>query len=277
MQCPTCDEAVTGRECITCGTPAGGPVVWTGVRTWHVHAVGIAAILAVAVAVLVAVAAALFPSYALPLAERARDTGDPAVLDPVRTGEVALFVAYFGGSAVAAVLVIVWLYRARANLEAFPGATPSLSTSWAAGGWFLPLANMVIPCLVMNGVARSSLFRTRTGRLVGVWWGAYLLTGLFGNTGGGILEGLYDTPPAASTASLQRYVDYYDSALPGNLVGAVLLAIAGVMLSVLVLRISRAQEERLARAAAWQPVPPDPASGEPRAGLRGAGDATIGP
>ncbi|HEU4426329.1 MAG TPA: DUF4328 domain-containing protein [Pilimelia sp.] len=276
MQCPTCGETVTGRECITCGTPAGGPVVWPGVRTRSVHAVGTAAVVAVAVVVLVDIITALFPWYALPLAERARDTGDRAVLDPAYAGELALFVAYCGSYVVAAVLVIVWLYRARANLEAFPGATPSLSESWAAASWFLPFANMVIPCLVMNGVARSSLLRTRTGVLVGIWWGAYLLTGLFSNLGGGLIEGIYDTPPADSSVSLQRYVDHYGSAIPGNVTGSVLLVIAGVMLSVLILRISRAQEERLARAATWQPVPPDPAGG-PGDGLRRAGDATIGP
>jgi hypothetical protein len=211
--------------------------------------------------------------YALPLAERARDTGDRALLSPAYAGELALFVAYCGSLAVASVLVIVWLYRARANLAAFPGAVPSLSESWAAAGWFVPLANMVIPCLVMNGVARSSLLRTRTGLLVGVWWGAYLLAGLFGNLGGGVIEGLYDAPPTDSTVSLQRYVDYYGSAWPGTIVGSVLLAIAGVTLSVLILRISRAQDERIARAA-WPPTseaaPPVEPGGEGAAGPTGA-------
>ena len=43
------------------------------------------------------------------------------------------------------VLLIIWLYRAAKNNEALGRQNPRLGPGWAIGGWFIPLANFVIP------------------------------------------------------------------------------------------------------------------------------------
>jgi multisubunit Na+/H+ antiporter MnhC subunit len=54
------------------------------------------------------------------------------------------------------VLLIIWLYRAAKNNEALGRQNPRLGPGWAIGGWFIPVANFVIPFIVMDDVWRGS-------------------------------------------------------------------------------------------------------------------------
>src|SRR5947199_1504714 len=54
------------------------------------------------------------------------------------------------------VLLIIWLYRAAKNNEALGRQNPRLGPGWAIGGWFIPLANFVIPFIIMDDVWRGS-------------------------------------------------------------------------------------------------------------------------
>ena len=54
------------------------------------------------------------------------------------------------------VLLIIWLYRAAKNNEALGRANPRLGPGWAIGGWFIPIANLVIPFIVMDDVWRGA-------------------------------------------------------------------------------------------------------------------------
>src|SRR5262245_14862724 len=47
-----------------------------------------------------------------------------------------------------AVVFIVWLYRARRNLAIWGILGLGWGPGWAIGGWFIPLANLLIPKLV---------------------------------------------------------------------------------------------------------------------------------
>ncbi|HMF84194.1 MAG TPA: DUF4328 domain-containing protein [Acidimicrobiia bacterium] len=54
------------------------------------------------------------------------------------------------------VLLVIWLYRAAKNNEALGRQSPRLGPGWAIGGWFIPIAQFVIPFIVMDDVWRGS-------------------------------------------------------------------------------------------------------------------------
>lgn len=230
--CPTCDRPdVDDQYCWTCGTPAGGPVVYPGYPTYRLRGLGIAAVVGIGAVVLVDAATGLFP-----LLGRSMTWAEAGRYEAVLMG------AYLAALAVSGVLLITWMLRARRNLEAFPGSTAGWSPGWAVAGWFVPLANGVIPFLVMAGIARSSLFRARTRPWIAVWWVGYVGAMLTWNFGGA-----HDDLRSSEDA-LWDYREYYASALTGNVVSTLLLAISGAALATVLVRVGRAQEERLERA-----------------------------
>jgi hypothetical protein len=62
----------------------------------------------------------------------------------------------FLGYAVTGVLFIIWFFQAYRAAASRGATTPTWASGWAIGGWFIPLANFVIPKLVMNEVDRMS-------------------------------------------------------------------------------------------------------------------------
>jgi hypothetical protein len=81
-----------------------------------------------------------------------------------------------------AVLFIIWLFRAAKNNEALGRVGARFTPGWSIGSWFIPLANFVIPVLIVQDLWRGSSAESRrgdplwrTGRgsaLVGWWWAA---------------------------------------------------------------------------------------------------------
>jgi hypothetical protein len=79
---------------------------------------------------------------------------------------------------------IVWCFRAAKNQEALARRPERLGAGWAVGGWFIPLANLVIPVLVLQDLWRGSDARIERGDprwriaerswLIGSWWGLLL-------------------------------------------------------------------------------------------------------
>jgi len=63
--------------------------------------------------------------------------------------------AYFAAF-VAGILFIVWLYQAYRSAESRGATGRRWGPGWTIGGWFIPLANLVIPKLVVNEVDRMS-------------------------------------------------------------------------------------------------------------------------
>lgn len=85
---------------------------------------------------------------------------------------------------------ITWMWRAAKNQQAL-GRTPErLGSGWAVGGWFIPLANFVIPVLVVQDLWRGSDVAIAAGDprwriaarswLVGWWWGLTLVAAFAG-------------------------------------------------------------------------------------------------
>ncbi|GGM59490.1 hypothetical protein GCM10007977_071330 [Dactylosporangium sucinum] len=124
---------------------------------------------------------------------RAYDTPEPG------TGRIVQTTTSFGlsvfssenlgavvlNSARALVLVVfvVWLYLARDNFDRRCDNNVGWRKGWTIGAWFIPLANLVIPYLVVREIfARSSPDRTWTpDRVVSAWWLA-LIVSLFSYT-----------------------------------------------------------------------------------------------
>lgn len=143
---------------------------------------------------------------------------------------------------VAASLFLRWLVRARDGIESSPGAAPPrYKRGWAVAGWFLPVANLVLPALVVDEVAHASGVR-RAGLLVWSWWLALvgwvailvtLLVSPNGHTGQSVV--LYqngsDIDPQWRAAVVELYSPGYEMVL---LMFVVLTAAA--ILGVLVVR-----------------------------------------
>ena len=52
--------------------------------------------------------------------------------------------------------VIIWFYQAYRSAESRGAIGNRWSTGWSIGAWFIPVANLAIPKLVMNDVDRMS-------------------------------------------------------------------------------------------------------------------------
>jgi hypothetical protein len=269
MSCLTCDSTLPAERlfCPTCSTPAGGPPVEPGMRTRALRGIGVAAIVGV-VAVLVAeTITRLFPLVGVAIAEEALRTGDVDLLNRAALLDLVLAVGALAVWIFAGVLVIVWFWRARKNLEAFPGARQGMRAGWAIGGWFLPLANLVIPFRVGDDVARASLWRQKTPWVVSTWWVMFLFV-WFGNVWGGHREetAMEALPTVLSTrADFQQYVDYYQAMFVPRLLFLLPLIVSAAALIWMIVTIGRAQEARIARGrtgplmpGATVPTPPSP-------------------
>lgn len=84
--------------------------------------------------------------------------------------------------AIAGILMfLIWIHRATSNARLFNGADLGYSPRLAVGGFFIPFANLVIPCSVMIEVFEKS-FLAAGGKspkwLVLAWWFSYLASNL---------------------------------------------------------------------------------------------------
>ncbi|WP_328822304.1 DUF4328 domain-containing protein [Micromonospora rubida] len=229
-----------------------------GVPTYPVGGLGRAVVAAVAATAVLYTLVAFYPAVGAVLARRAAEAQDTDVLLGAVLLEV-LFILPFGvAHLTAAVLMIIWTWRARKNLDAFPGALPQLNPGWVIAGWLVPLANFVVPVRVMAGIARDSLWRARTPVLVGVWWAAWLAFSLSERLVSWTDNQEYERLPEDpfNDIGFQAYVGYYQDALVRNLVPLAACLIAAASLIVLVRRITAAQQARIALAVPAWPAPP---------------------
>jgi len=240
--------------------------VYEGHKTYRVRGVGIAAVALVA---LTTVAYLVYP----PMLWAIWKGVDAAVTADDLDGAIALenlapVVSIVGGLAqlAALVLTIIWLWRARKNLDAFPDTAPVLSAGWAIGGWFLPFANAVIPGRLMANVARQSS-RERWVSVVSVgWWLALIVTYLVDQVAGAVFENQPETG-----ADLDALADQYRTFAAAETVAGIAAVLAATAFALVVPRVSAAQEERIHRG--WYEAqnralgtPPPPADPSPAMG-----------
>lgn len=72
---------------------------------------------------------------------------------------------------VAMITFLVWIHAVFVAIRA-SGRTTSWSPGWAVGGWFVPLANAVLPWLTVRDALKAL---GKPTALAGAWWIAWLL------------------------------------------------------------------------------------------------------
>ena len=146
----------------------------------------------------------------------------------------------------AAVVFIVWLWRARGNAELFCCGQHQRGRGWVIGGWFCPVVNFWFPKQIVDDVIAASDPRTppllpdlrripRHG-LVLAWWLTWVAT---------VVIGKVDNPDLAADVQ-----DVSDRVLGASVstVGAVLTAVAAVLAIRVVRLVNRLQMSR-----SWTP------------------------
>ena len=96
---------------------------------------------------------------------------------------------------VLAVLTIIWWYQSYQAIERAGVSGRSWSSGWAVGAWFIPLANLIIPRLVLSEIDRVSAAAEegsldwRTRPLLATsswWWGCFVVASIVLAAGTGI-------------------------------------------------------------------------------------------
>ena len=128
------------------------------------------------------------------------------------------------------VVLIVYLYRASKNTELWDFRSRSWGPGWSIGGWFIPLANFVIPFFVVREIWQRTpepgdAARPASG-ILALWWVPFVV---------GILAVRVDVSP--DTIDEFRTQDW------GHIVGAVALAVSALPLIKIVRTLDRRQRE----------------------------------
>lgn len=131
----------------------------------------------------------------------------------------------------AASVFLVWLYRARRNVDGLGLALimpQRFSADWAVIGWFVPLANLVVPRRVVRDIVYSGAVdldgrRTLVTRLVLPWWLLWLASNV--------------------TAAVSWVRPITQDAAWWGTASSVTEIISGVLVAVLVIQVSVAQRE----------------------------------
>src|SRR5439155_22659514 len=84
--------------------------------------------------------------------------------------------------AVTGAVFLVWLYRAASNSRGAGKTTDP--PGFVVGGWFIPVANLILPIVAVSRVLRASRNEPRR-LLLGLWWAAYLAAGITAFVAGG--------------------------------------------------------------------------------------------
>jgi hypothetical protein len=138
-------------------------------------------------AVIADAASALSTAAVLPLIDRARVGAlipdDVAAQHDQRRRLIA------GGqimvSLAAWILFLMWVYRTNRNARALGADGMKYTPGWSVGWFFVPVANLWMPCLVMQELWRATSpelirrWRQASGStFVGIWWAVSLMTGM---------------------------------------------------------------------------------------------------
>ncbi len=148
------------------------------------------------------------------------------------------------------VLFIVWQYRHARNAAAL-GARSGLGPGWAVGGWFVPLANFVLPAIQLCQSARPSLGRRANAVVIG--WAIVFGLAVGVSFSSGALLGTDEE----GNLRLETVEDVRDAASSERVaaVGLGLLAPAALLATSMVRTLSGAQQRAFATGAQAPPAP----------------------
>jgi Domain of unknown function (DUF4328) len=154
----------------------------------------------------------------------------------------------------AVIAVIVWFKAAYDNLEPLGATGLRYSPGWTIGGWFIPIANLVIPKQLANDLWRASdpKLPVEQGRrwkyesvapVVHVWWIAWLARSAT-SVGAG----------AAERVAIRNVdISGVQGAVRVAAISELLMVVAGIALIVVIRGVTARQSERAALIAASSP------------------------
>ena len=153
---------------------------------------------------------------------------------------------------VTAVLFIRWFHRAYANLPAVGTEGLRHGAAWAIGAWFVPIVSLFWPKRMADEIWRGSdpsfepdqgpgWGQAKVPAIVGVWWLAFLTSGLLVGAGWQLWGGA-DTYADIELAAMVE--------VTGNAIGV----LSGALAFVVVDRTSERQQARATRVAVWRPL-----------------------
>jgi len=117
-----------------------------------------------------------------------RDSTSETFMAWYRLADVILMLIAVLLSIVSFVFFVLWLRRAYFNLHISGVKELQYSEGWAAGGWFIPFANFIIPYRIVKdtwtGVSTVVLTdkEKKDMTIIGWWWLAYLGGSFLGNS-----------------------------------------------------------------------------------------------
>jgi hypothetical protein len=159
------------------------------------------------------------------------------------------------------VVWLIWQHHATSNLWARGYRNLRIRPGWAVGWWFIPFANLVMPCVAMleldrrsttDGSARSA------SPFVGSWWGVYIGGSLVVTVGllAAVFSGMADLARAADpNQTVFDLTAIAHSAAPWVFALGVLTAASAGLAIAVVRRITEAQTAMLTAPSETSLVP----------------------
>ena len=143
---------------------------------------------------------------------------------------------------VSIVVFFCWLYRVHRNLFTFGYRHIDNSTGWAIGCWFVPIAHLFVPCMVLLEVWRKSdpaHLAAAAGRVrrsaavVGFWWFFHVIMVILGQV-------LMVSVPRLPQPSIPALISHTQCAIAAYAT----VVPAALMVILMMWRIGQMQEER---------------------------------
>lgn len=236
------------------GFPAGGPQPPGRWRSNEVLAGVLTALLVLHVVVLLADGAVLLRRAQLAATGASGGPLDFEAAEAVDRWAQTVGTTWLVAWLVTAGVFITWQYRHARNAQVL-GQRTGLGPGWAVGGWFIPLAHLVLPAKQLrDSSAWSSAPPERPGRastLIVPWMATYAL----GNI---IVSAAIRGEPATSEGP-QAYLAWLATSDRTEVAGNAVLVVAAVLAVLMVRQLTRSQEaQRPATAAASWPAPATP-------------------
>ena len=135
-----------------------------------------------------------------------------------------------------AILCLVWLHRAYANLKLMGSKQTEITPGWAVGYWFIPFVNLFRPYMTVKELWQRSATGNAAGdlaaapALIGLWWAAYVAAGFTGRA-------------ATMTSSGASQLQDLSNSTMWSLASNTMLVFAGIFLIMVVRQIDAAQRK----------------------------------
>jgi hypothetical protein len=243
MQCPNGHHVEAGdRFCVECGATvdpeaAAAPATFDLARLTP-RATLIVVFLVVQIAIRMWSATNSWSLFSLAsdvLAGKSVDPAHASAIDDARATIAGANVLFLVATAV---VWVMWQYRAHRNVHKYLGRHLKTSPALAAGGWFIPFANIVLPFRAMSELTKATGAlhgSTSSTSVVPLWWTTYIAGGVFA------FIGFNDT----TVAEIRRGAAFRGA--------SDILAIISALLAILIVRAISSAQDSLQGA----PVPAD--------------------